>query len=128
MKPILYTTMDIDLELGCAIDPNLELMQTHFHTAILVCTEINYFISTWGRQAKTLERRMRRVTVGKFTELTLSIYNYLYVCITVDENRHDRSYFRYVVDHKDIIRAITNLANGLLLYKADVDEFLLVSF
>lgn len=47
---------------------------------------------------------------------------------TVDENRYERSYFRYVVDHKDIIRAITNLANGLLLYKHDVDEFLLVGF
>ncbi|XP_039952580.1 dynein heavy chain 8, axonemal [Bactrocera tryoni] len=108
MKPILYTNMDIDLELGCAIDPSLELMQTHFHAAIQVCTEINYFISTWGRQAKTLERRMRRVTV--------------------DENRYERAYFRYVVDHKDIIRAITNLANGLLLYKHDVDEFLLETF
>lgn len=81
MKPILYTNMDIDLELGCAIDPSLELMQTHFHTAIQVCTEINYFISTWGRQAKTLERRMRRVTVGKFAGFSMSIYNYLLMCL-----------------------------------------------
>ncbi|XP_036329883.1 dynein heavy chain 8, axonemal-like [Rhagoletis pomonella] len=108
MQPILYTTMDIDLETGCAIDPSLESMQTHFHAAIQVCTEINYFISTWGRQAKTLERRVRRVTV--------------------DENRYDRAYFRYVVDHKDIIRATTNLANGLMLYKHDVDEFLTETF
>ena len=65
-KPILYTELDIDFKHGCRIEPNLEVMQTNFHAAVQVCTEINYFVTTWGRQAKTYERRLRRVTVGGF--------------------------------------------------------------
>lgn len=63
--PILYTELDIDLEAGCRIVPNLEVMQTDFHRAVLNCTEINYFVTTWGKQAKTHERRLQRVTVGE---------------------------------------------------------------
>lgn len=55
------------------------------------------------------------------------MYLVFFYSICIDENRYDRSYFRYVVDHKDIIRATTNLANGLMLYKHDVDDFLMVS-
>lgn len=57
--------MDVDLEQGCSIEPNLENMQANFQRAVLCCTEINYFVNTWGREAKTFERRARRVTVGK---------------------------------------------------------------
>ncbi|KAI8124809.1 axonemal, Dynein heavy chain 8 [Lucilia cuprina] len=103
-SPILYTQLDIDLESGCRIEPNMEVMQTDFHRAVLNCTEINYFVTTWGKQAKTHERRLRRVTV--------------------DENRYERNYFRYVIEHKDIMRAVQNLANGLMMFKQDIDDFL----
>ena len=65
MAPILYTELDVDLETGCSITPNMEVMQTDFNHAVLNCTEINYFVTTWGKQAKTHERRLRRVTLGK---------------------------------------------------------------
>uniref|UniRef100_A0A1A9WR67 AAA+ ATPase domain-containing protein n=1 Tax=Glossina brevipalpis TaxID=37001 RepID=A0A1A9WR67_9MUSC len=106
--PILYSAMDVDLENGCSIDPNLENMQANFHRAILCCTEINYFVTTWGKQAKTFARRSRRVTV--------------------DENRYERNYYRYVIEHKDIIRAVQNLATGLMMYKPDIDDFLKEQF
>ncbi|TMW45046.1 hypothetical protein DOY81_009872 [Sarcophaga bullata] len=104
MAPILYTELDVDLETGCSITPNMEVMQTDFNHAVLNCTEINYFVTTWGKQAKTHERRLRRVTL--------------------DENRYERNYFRYVIEHKDIIRAVNNLANGLMMYKQDIDDFM----
>ncbi|XP_026846872.1 dynein heavy chain 8, axonemal [Drosophila persimilis] len=103
MKPILYTELEMDFINGCYIQPNLDVMQNDFNNAILCCTEINYFVSTWGKQAKTQDRKDRRVTV--------------------DENKYERSYFRYVVEHKDVIRAVQNLANGLLSYKSDMEEF-----
>ncbi|XP_013102946.2 dynein axonemal heavy chain 8 [Stomoxys calcitrans] len=102
--PILYSKLDIDLESGCRIVPNLEVMQADFHRAVLNCTEINYFVNTWGKRAKTYERRLRRVTV--------------------DENRYERNYFRYVIEHKDIARAVSNLGNGLMIFKSSIDEFL----
>ena len=43
-----------------------------------------------------------------------------------DENRYERSYFRYIVEHKDVIRAVMNLATGLMMYKPDLDDFLVV--
>ncbi|XP_055849438.1 dynein axonemal heavy chain 8 [Episyrphus balteatus] len=107
-KPILYTNMGIDFEKNCFIEPNIEVMQTNFHAAIQICTEINYFVTNWGRQAKTFERKLRRVTV--------------------DENRHERTFFKYIVEHKDIIRAVQNLATGLYIYKQDIEELLIKVF
>lgn len=66
LPPILYTDLDIDLDTGCRIEPNMEVMQANFHRAVLNCTEINYFVTTWGKQAKTHERLLRRVTIGKY--------------------------------------------------------------
>lgn len=66
MKPILYTDLEMDFNNGCYIQPNLDVMQNDFNNAVLCCTEINYFVSTWGKQAKTQERKDRRVTVGKY--------------------------------------------------------------
>ncbi|XP_037951167.1 dynein heavy chain 8, axonemal [Teleopsis dalmanni] len=103
-NPILYTDLYLDFVNGCTIDPSLELMQQHFYAAVQVCTEINYFVSTWGKQAKTYERRLRRVTI--------------------DENRYDRNFYRYVIEHKDVQRAIQNIASGLMLYKNDIDQYL----
>lgn len=63
----------MDLESGGRIEPNMEVMQADFHRAVLNCTEINYFVTTWGRQAKTHARRLRRVTVGKIGVVQLSL-------------------------------------------------------
>lgn len=42
----------------------------------------------------------------------------------LDENRYERNYYRYIIEHKDIIRAIQNLANGLLMFKQDIEDFI----
>jgi len=99
-------------------------MQNDFNNAVLCCTEINYFVSTWGKQAKTQERKDRRITVGKFIRFCLAIHKKpIFLSFLKDENKFERSYFRYVVEHKDVIRAVQNLANGLLSYKSDMEEF-----
>lgn len=67
MTPILYTELEMDFNSGCYIKPSLDIMQNDFNNAVLCCTEINLFVSTWGKQAKTQERNDRRVTAGEFT-------------------------------------------------------------
>lgn len=75
MTPILYTELEMDFSSGCYIKPSLDIMQNDFNNAVLCCTEINLFVSTWGKQAKTQERNDRRVTAGESipTRLTLNI-------------------------------------------------------
>lgn len=41
-----------------------------------------------------------------------------------EENRFDKTFYKYVIEHKDILRANLNLANGLMMYKPEIDDFM----
>ncbi|XP_055386175.1 dynein axonemal heavy chain 8 [Condylostylus longicornis] len=104
LRPIFFSEMDIKEESGCFIMPDIRVMQEYFKQAVANCIEVHYFVTTWGKQAKNYERKMRKVTP--------------------DENRHEKNYYKSVEEHKDVRRATHNVDNGILMFQSDIDELL----
>lgn len=50
----------------CYVKPNMEVIQQNFQNGVATCLDLNYFVKTWGRNAKIPERRRQRVTIGKY--------------------------------------------------------------
>ncbi|XP_058453053.1 dynein axonemal heavy chain 8 [Malaya genurostris] len=100
INPLLMTDMELQEE-ACVITPSLEGIQRSFQRVIMNVVETFYAVATWGRQAKTEARKMRRPVL--------------------DEVRHERSWFRTISGHKEVSRVIHEFDGGLLLVQPDVD-------
>ncbi|EDS37982.1 ciliary dynein heavy chain 5 [Culex quinquefasciatus] len=100
INPLLLTEMELEPE-ACVIQPSLEQIQVSFQRVIMNVVETFYAVSTWGRQAKTEARKLRRPVL--------------------DEVRHERSWFLTISEHKEVSRFIHEFDGGLLLVEPDID-------
>ncbi|XP_055595824.1 dynein axonemal heavy chain 8 [Uranotaenia lowii] len=99
INPLLLTEMEL-LESECVIRPSLEEIEVYFKRVIMNVVETFYAVSTWGRQAKTEARSLRRPML--------------------DEQRHERSWFKTISEHKEVSRFIHEFDGGLLLIEPDI--------
>lgn len=51
---------------SCVINPSLDEMQSHVAAVIQNAIDVHYAVSSWGKQAKTAARKLRRVGVGMY--------------------------------------------------------------
>ncbi|XP_062548437.1 dynein axonemal heavy chain 8 [Armigeres subalbatus] len=107
IQPLLVTEMELEPE-ECEIRPSLEGIQAYFQRVIVNVVETFYAVSTWGRQAKTEERKLRRPVL--------------------EEIRHERSWFRTISEHKEVSRFIHEFDGGLLLVKPDIQHELTLMY
>lgn len=95
--------MELDLT-KCYLSPNLEQIQTSFNSMILNIVETCYGVNTWGKLAKTAERKKRKPLK--------------------DEIIQERNIFKMISEHKDTIRAVQSFTGGLMLLKPAIDRVL----
>lgn len=88
----------------CLLNPTLKQIQSSFNSVIQNVVEASYGVSTWGKNAKTIERKKLRPLK--------------------DEIIQERTIFKVISEHKDTIRGVQSFTGGLMLLKPDIDELL----
>ncbi|XP_052872308.1 dynein axonemal heavy chain 8 [Anopheles cruzii] len=104
IRPLIIAKMLLQQTDCCHIEPSLEEIQFSFERVILNVVETFYAISTWGQQAKSRERRMRRPVLT--------------------EQRYERNWFQLISEHKEVVRIVHEFDGGLLLLKPDISYVL----
>lgn len=90
--------------------------------------ETFYAVTTWGKQAKTTERKTRKPLIGKhYFFFIISFTTFVYKKKKIDEVRHERTFFSCISEHKDIVRSVKRFSGGFLLLKPYIDKLLNVS-
>lgn len=146
-KALVNTEMELSIP-KCIIKPSIEMIQDRFASVNSVLLEVLmavkmifpkqvvqnivetfYAVSTWGKQAKTKERKSRKPKIGTTVciRTIFQVFCQLYY-VHIDEIRHERHYFNILKEHKEIIRAFNSFSGGLLMLKPDIDRFLNVTF
>lgn len=74
--------------------PSMKIIQEQFNATLQNIIETNYAITTWGKQAKTKERKTRKPLI--------------------DEIRHERNFFKLISEHKEVLRYKISFDNGVL--------------
>uniref|UniRef100_A0A182SSL6 Dynein heavy chain tail domain-containing protein n=1 Tax=Anopheles maculatus TaxID=74869 RepID=A0A182SSL6_9DIPT len=103
IHPLIVTTMQLQGDC-CDIIPSLEDVQFSFERVVLNVVETFYAISTWGRQAKSAERKTRRPVLA--------------------EQRAERDWFKLISEHKEVTRMVHEFDGGMLLLKPDISYVL----
>lgn len=62
-KPLFFTNMELEIPI-LKINPPLKAIQLVFERLMLNIIETNYAIPTWGKHAKTEERKIRKPLLG----------------------------------------------------------------
>jgi len=86
------------------MEPNIFDIQAFFESVLLNILETHYAVTTWGKQAKTQERKVRRPLVP--------------------ENRHEKSWFKTVTEHKDVARYRLSFEDGVLQLYPEIELIL----
>ncbi|XP_035785030.1 dynein heavy chain 8, axonemal-like [Anopheles albimanus] len=103
IRPLIVTDMLLrrrQPDAACHIEPTLEEIQFSFERVILNVIETFYAIATWGQQAKSYERKLRRPLLV--------------------EQRFERNWFKLISEHKEVTRIVHEFDGGLLLLKPDI--------
>ncbi|XP_052892579.1 dynein axonemal heavy chain 8 [Anopheles moucheti] len=103
IHPLIVTAMQLQTDC-CDIKPSLEDVQFAFERVVLNVVETFYAISTWGRQAKSTERKMRRPVLA--------------------EQRAERDWYKLISEHKEVTRMMHEFDGGMFLLKPDINYVL----
>lgn len=104
--PNALITAEMELVIPrCLIVPAIEKIQEKFAAVVLNVVETFYAVSTWGKQAKTFERRQRRALL--------------------EEVRYEHNFFTTITEHKETIRMANSFAGGLLLLHPYIERLML---
>jgi hypothetical protein len=90
----------------CVINLPLHEINDYFENVRKNVVETNLKITTWGKQAKSAERKMRRPMR--------------------DETYHDKNWYRHISDNKEIDRYMRSFEGGLVLLGNFFDTLLKV--
>jgi dynein heavy chain, axonemal len=103
VKALLIASIELripDFELV----PKMPDIQKHYEATLVNIIETNYAIETWGNQAKTEERKNRKPLI--------------------DEIRHERSFFKLISEHKEVMRYKMTFDNGVMQLEMKVKSIL----
>lgn len=100
---ILSTKLNLEIP-EFKISPTMREIAVSFDAVIHNVIETHLAITTWGKQAKTKERMMKK--------------------ILVDEVRHERSWFKMISEDKDIMRYKDSFDGGVRQKDPDVRKWL----
>lgn len=103
IAPLMKTSIKLKIPYFY-LAPNVFDINTIFETVLLNILETHYAVTTWGKQAKTKERKSRR-------EL-------------VPEKRHEKSWFKTIQEHKDVLRYKLSFEDGVLQLHPEIDIIL----
>ena len=103
IEPLMKTSLELKIP-NFLITPTLQEIQNVYDCVILNVIETNYAVSTWGKQAKTLERKTKKPLL--------------------DEVRHERHFFKMISEHKEIVRYKMSFDGGLLQKEPEVLQLL----
>ena len=85
--------------------PRMQEIQKYYDATLLNIIETHYAVSTWGKQAKTEERKTRKPLL--------------------EEVRHERSWFKMISEHKEVSRYKISFDNGVMQLDAKVNSILM---
>lgn len=104
-SPNALIMADVELAVPrCLLVPTIEKMQEKFALIVQNVVETFYAVSTWGKQAKTLERKSRRPLL--------------------DEIRYEHNFFTTVNENKETIRIMHTFVETLLKLQPYTDKTL----
>lgn len=102
-EPLLTATMILKIPNFLMI-PDIFEIQRIYNAVILNMTETFYAVPTWGRQAKTAERKTRRALVP--------------------EIRHEKNWFKIVAEHKEVSSYRITFDKGISQLEPDIRKIL----
>lgn len=84
--------------------PNINQIQEIYYDILMNLAETHQGISTWGKQAKTEERKNRPNLLS--------------------ENQHEKNWFNTIKNHKDVVRYRLTFDNVVLYLQPEIDKML----
>lgn len=102
-KPLFKASIELRIP-SFVFLPSMKAIQDHFSAVLLNIIETHYAIDTWGKQAKTEERKTRKPLL--------------------DEIRSERNFFRIISEHKEVLRYKISFDNGVLQLEPKVNSIL----
>lgn len=84
--------------------PTMPEIQKLYDATLLNIIETHYAVTTWGKQAKTEERKLRKPLL--------------------DEIKHDRNWFKMMSEHKEVSRYKMSFDNGVMQLDAKIASIL----
>lgn len=86
------------------LKPNVQALQNYFDKILLNIVETFYGVSTWGKHAKTNERKERKPLL--------------------DEIRHEKSWFKLISEHNEVVRYSLGFTDGILQFERKINSIL----
>lgn len=102
-KPLIKASIELRIP-NFVLVPKLQDIQLQYEATVKNIIETHYGVNTWGKQARTEERKKRRPMVG--------------------EVRHDRTCFTKISEHKDVMRSKLGFNNGVLYFESKIESML----
>lgn len=102
-KPLLAASVDLRIP-DFTLTPSIHYLQAQYDATLLNIIETHYAVTTWGKQAKTMERKTRKPLV--------------------DEVRHEKNWFKIISEHKDVKRYKLSFENGVMQLESKVNSTL----
>ena len=102
-KPLLKASIELKIP-DFKLVPKMPDIQKFYEGTLMNIIETHYGISTWGKEAKTEERRKRKPLI--------------------DEIRHEKHFFKTISEHKEVMRYKLSFDNGVLQLESKINSIL----
>lgn len=102
-KPLLKASIELKIP-DFKLVPKMPEIQKFYEGTLMNIIETHYGISTWGKEAKTEERRKRKPLI--------------------DEIRHEKHFFKTISEHKEVMRYKLSFDNGVLQLESKINSIL----
>lgn len=102
-KSIFKAQVELEIPIF-KLKPNVRALQNYFDKLLLNIVETFYGVSTWGKHAKTNERKERKPLL--------------------DEIRHEKSWFKMISEHNEVVRYSLGFTDGILQFERKINSIL----